>query len=76
MAERGMFSLGQKELRNLAVGGLVGALVGVAAAWILMTSPPESSEGRRRRKGQELGLTEVLRMVATFLKLVQRLAGA
>ena len=66
-------SLGRRELQSLALGGLVGAVVGVAAAWVLITSPTRPRAGRRRKAG-DFGVTEALQLAVSFLRLVQKLA--
>ncbi|HDN80900.1 MAG: hypothetical protein DRI61_13675 [Chloroflexi bacterium] len=72
MQERAKTFLSSTKVRGLALGGLIGAVVGVATAWLLMTSPREHPKGRGR--GGEFGAVEALRLIVSFLKLVQRLA--
>ncbi len=60
--------MGKRETRGMIIGGIVGALAGMAVAWILLTRPQGESEKR------EFSWTEVLRLVASFLRLVERLS--
>jgi len=73
MQENTRVSLSQRELKSLALGGLIGAVVGVAAAWVLITSPAKPGAGKRGRE-QGFNFTEALRLVVSFLKLVQKLS--
>lgn len=71
-ANRGI-TLSQRELKSLALGGLIGAMVGVAAAWVLITSPTRPRAGRKG-KAQGFSITEALQLAVSFLRLVQKLA--
>jgi gas vesicle protein len=60
--------MGKREMRGLIIGGIAGAIAGMAVAWILLTRPQGESEK------QEFSWTEVLKLAASFLRLAERLS--
>jgi len=65
-------ALSKREITGLALGGFLGALVGVATAWILLTRP-EEMPGRRGR-GKGISALEILKTILAFLRIVSKLA--
>ncbi len=60
--------MGKREMRGLIIGGIAGALAGMAVAWILLTRPQEESEKH------PISWTEILKLAASFLRLAERLS--
>ncbi|GEM_PF-1346524 len=57
----------RREVQGLVIGGIVGALAGMAVAWILLTRPQEIEREKR-----SIPWTELLKLVVSFLRTVER----
>lgn len=57
----------RREVQGLVIGGIVGALAGIAVAWILLTRPQELEREKR-----PISWTEVLKLIVSFLRTVER----
>ncbi len=59
----------RREAQGLIVGGILGALTGMAVAWLLLTRPREAEEEK-----QPVSWTEVLKLVASLLRIAERVS--
>lgn len=59
----------RREVQGLIIGGIVGALTGVAIAWLLLTRPQEFEREKR-----PVSWAEVLKLIVSFLRAVERLS--
>lgn len=56
----------------LLLGGMVGAIIGVAIAWIFISEPAEEGEKTRRKRSVPWG--EVMKMLLAVLGLARQIA--
>lgn len=59
----------KREAQGLIIGGVVGALTGMAIAWLLLTRPQEPG-----REKQPVSWPEVLKLVVSLLRAVERVS--
>ena len=57
----------KREVQGLIVGGVLGALTGMAVAWLLLTRPQE-------REKQPISWAEVFKLIVSLLRTVEKVS--